>query len=90
MSDNRRGQPGNDPDRSDGWLGSFVVAAICILIACLAFVLSAASFGILSLPIILIGLIVGWFGKSRWVRWPAFSAVGSVLAMYLFLILTGR
>ncbi len=90
MSDVRPGQPGNAPVRPAGWLDSVVVTAACILVASLAIVLSAASFGILSLPIILIGLIVGYFGKSRWVRWPAFSAVGAVVAMYLILILTGR
>jgi hypothetical protein len=88
MSDERRGQPGNGPVRSHGWLSSLAVGATCILAACLAFVLSAASFGVLSLPIVLIGLIGGWFGRSRWVRRPAFSAAASVLAMYLILIVT--
>jgi hypothetical protein len=90
MNDDRRDQRGNDTVRSHRLRSSCGVAATCILIACLAFVLSASSFGILSMPIILIGLIVGWFGRSRLVRWPALSAVGAVLAMYLFLILTGR
>ena len=90
MSDYKNDQIVNGPVRAGGWLSSLGVAAASVLVACLAFVLSAASFGILSLPIIVIGLILGWFGKSRWVRWPAFSAVGSVLAMYLFLMFTGR
>jgi hypothetical protein len=89
-SDDRSARPGNDPARFHGWLSSFAVAATCILVAGLAFVLSAASFGALSLPIVLVGLILGWFGKSRWVRWPAFSAAAAVLVMYLVSIVTGR
>jgi hypothetical protein len=79
-----------DRDRFTGWLSLSVILAACVVIAGLAFVLSTASFGILSLPILIIGLIVGGIAKSRVSRWPAYSAVLSVVALYIFLWLTGR
>jgi hypothetical protein len=79
-----------DRDRATEWLSSSVIVAACVATAGLAFVLSTVAFGILSLPIFIVGLIVGGIAKSRWARWPAYSAVLSVVALYIFLILTGR
>jgi hypothetical protein len=90
MNETESGRPADDRGRSTGWLAASLVVAVCVVTACLAFVLSTASFGILSLPIIVIGLVVGGIAQSRWARWPAFSAVLCVLALYTFLWLTGR
>jgi hypothetical protein len=90
LNDADYGRIMEDRDRSTGWLSLSVTVATCVATACLAFVLSTASFGILSLPILVIGLIVGGIARSRWARWPAFSAVFSVVALYTLLWLTGR
>jgi len=90
VNDAEYGRITEDRDRCTGWLSLSITVAACVATACLAFVLSTASFGILSLPILVIGLIVGWIARSRWARWPAFSAVLSVVALFTFLWLTGR
>ena len=90
MGDDTRGRKGFDPAPSGSSAGLLGVAVICIPVGFLAFGFTAASYGILSLPIVLVGLIGGWLGRSRWVRWPAFTALGSVLAWFLLLFLMSR
>ena len=90
MSDLRAGRTADRRHRLPGWLRFGLIAITCVLAAGAAFILAAASFGILSLPILVVGLVIGGVARSPWARWPALSAVLSVVSMYLFLWLTGR
>jgi hypothetical protein len=90
MSDAQAGRTADRRHRLPGWLRFGLIAVASLLAAGAAFLLAAASFGILSLPIVIVGLVIGGIARSPWARWPALSAVLSVVGMYLFLWLTGR
>jgi hypothetical protein len=76
-------------DRYSGWLRTSGVVVACAATAVLAFVLSTAGFGILALPILIIGLIVGVIARPSVKRWCADSAALSVVTLCVFLWLNG-
>jgi hypothetical protein len=53
-------------------------------------VLSTASFGILSLPILIAGLIAVGMARSQWARWSGLTAALTVVGVYVFVRVTGR
>ena len=90
MSDPQAGPTADRRDRLPGWLRFGLIAGACALAAGAAFILAAASFGSLSLPIVVVGLLIGGIARSPWARWPALGAVLSVVGLYLSLWLTGH
>jgi hypothetical protein len=90
MNDAQTGPTAGHRHRLPGWLRFGLTAIASVLAAGAAFIIAAASFGILALPILVVGLVLGAIARSPWARWPALSAVLSIVGTYLFLWLTGR
>jgi len=62
----------------------------CVASAALAFLLTAASFGMLGVPIVIVALIVGIMAKSPNIRWPAFCVAGSLVLVDAIIMLSAR
>jgi hypothetical protein len=64
MSDAQAGRTADRRHRLRGWLRFGLIAITCVLAGGEAFILVAASFGILSLPIVIVGLGIGGIARS--------------------------
>jgi hypothetical protein len=62
----------------------------CVASAVIALLATAASFGMLGIPIVVVALIVGMVAKSPDVRWPAFSVAGLLLVVDAIIMLSNR
>ena len=62
----------------------------CVASASLGFLATAASCGMLFLPIVVVALVVGILAKSPNVRWPAFSVAGSLVVVDAIIMLSTR
>src|SRR5262245_150319 len=64
MSDPQAGPTADRRDRLPGWLRFGLIAVASLLAAGAAFLLAAASFGSLSLPILVLDLVIGGTARS--------------------------
>jgi hypothetical protein len=60
----------------------------CAASTVLAFLATAASFGMLYMPIVVGALVVGILAKSPNVRWPAFCVAGSLVIVDAIIMLS--
>ena len=66
------------------------LALRCLASTGLAVLATAASFGMLFFPIVVVALIVGLLAKSPNVRWPAFSVAGLLVVADAIIMLSTR
>jgi len=67
-----------------------ILVSQCLASTVLAFSATAASYGMLYFPIVVVALVVGILVKSPNVRWPAFSVAGSLVVVDAIIMLSTR